>query len=105
MVEHQKSLAGVWCHRSRKIQSSRALSLPCMCRGNVSLVWIRLLQHTLLSFLATSFMCLFFFFYIFVAYRMVSFGSALCAPQCKENSSVQRSTLKTALMRSELVPR
>lgn len=66
MVEHQKSLAGIWCYRIRKIQRSRVLSLLCMCGGNVSVVWIRLLQHTLLSFLVTFFMYLFFFFYIFI---------------------------------------
>lgn len=66
--EAPKSLFRVWCHRSRKIQSSCILSLLCMCGGIVSVVWIRLLQHTLLFFPVTFFMYLFFLFYIFIAY-------------------------------------
>lgn len=46
-----------------KTQSSRNLSLECMHRGNISVVWIRLLQHTLLSLLVTFLMYL--YFYIF----------------------------------------
>lgn len=47
-MKHQKSLARVWCHRGRKIQSSCILSLLCMCGGNVNAVWIRLLHTALL---------------------------------------------------------
>lgn len=64
-----------------------------MCGGNVSVVWIRLLQHTLLSFLVTFFMYLLFFILCFLLPTKWFLLALLC---------VNLSAKKTVLFREAL---